>query len=72
MPLSEWIREEGCTQRAVARRFGVSPSTLSRLLRGERSPSASLMRRVFEVTDGKVTPTDLVVIPIDPPENRAA
>ena len=72
MPFSEWIRAEGCTQRAVARRLGVSPSTLSRLLRGERSPSASLMRRVFELTEGKVTPTDLVVIPSPRSEDRAA
>ena len=70
MPLAEWIRAQGCTQRSVARRLGVSPSTLSRLLKGERSPSASLMRRVYELTEGKVTPTDLVGLSEQPSGGR--
>ena len=72
MPLAEWIREMGYTQRLVARRLGVSPSTLSRLLKGERSASASLMRRVFELTEGQVTPTDLVGVGVAVRGDRAA
>ena len=72
MPLAEWIRGKGRTQRAVARQLGVSPSTLSRLLKGERSPSASLMRRVFELTEGQVTPSDLVGVGEAPRGDRAA
>ena len=72
MPLAEWIRAQGFTQRAVARRLGVSPSTLSRLLKGERSPSASLMRRVYELTRGEVTPMDLVGLCAGPPSEPSA
>ena len=72
MPLAEWIRAQGVTQRAVARQLGVSPSTLSRLLKGERSPSASLMRRVYELTRGEVTPMDLVGLSGEPRGERSA
>lgn len=40
--------------------LGVPPSTITRILKGERSPGIDLMRRIKEKTDGAVTPNDFL------------
>ena len=73
MQLSEWLSRHGRTQRGAAEELGVAASTLCRILGGERSPSASLMRRIIAMTNGAVTANDLLEIhPADPPEKEAA
>ncbi|GGF75422.1 hypothetical protein GCM10011332_31760 [Terasakiella brassicae] len=43
-----------------AARIDVNVSTVSRICRGVVVPSRSTMQRIFDATDGKVQPSDLV------------
>ena len=58
MQLSEWISECGISQVEVASGLGVDQSTISRLL--SRVPSPALMKRIYDLTEGRVTPNDLI------------
>ncbi len=49
----------GRDQQALARAIGISPSTLSRALRGERTLSAATKERLIrEITAGILTPPE--------------
>ena len=60
MQLSEWISECGISQVEVASGLGVDQSTISRLLSRARVPSPALMKRIYDLTEGRVTPNDLI------------
>lgn len=53
--LSNYFAESGEKLSAFAVRIGRSPSTLSRVLSGQRDPSFDLARDVERGTDGKVS-----------------
>jgi transcriptional regulator with XRE-family HTH domain len=48
--LSQYLNRENCTQTALAAKLGVSHSTLSRILSGDRQPSVALTKRIEAVT----------------------
>lgn len=48
--LSKYLDRENCTQSALASKLGVSHSTLSRILSGDRQPSVALTKRIEAVT----------------------
>jgi transcriptional regulator with XRE-family HTH domain len=56
--LAAFLKSEGIPQSAFAERISVRSSTISRLLNGERTPSLRLAKRIFEQTEGNVTPND--------------
>lgn len=53
-------QENRITMLAFASKIDVHVSTVSRIARGVVVPSRSTMQRIFNETDGKVKPTDLV------------
>jgi len=59
-PLRRWLFEHQSTMLEFADRIGVSQSYLSEFLRGKKSPSAEVMKRIVAATDGAVTPNDCV------------
>lgn len=40
---------------------GLSQSTISRIEAGKQIPDRDVMRKIFEITDGTVTPNDFVL-----------
>lgn len=61
----EWLEKEGVNRSELARRAGVSRSSVHRLITG-RYKSVKLMERVSAVTGGAVTVAELVGIPRHP------
>ena len=62
MTLSEYLQAENMKASHLAERLEVPASTISRILNGQRRPSFGLMRKIAEVTGGKVTPNDFVAV----------
>jgi transcriptional regulator with XRE-family HTH domain len=60
MQLKAYLKKKKITMLAFADRIDVNVSTVSRICRGVVVPSRSTMERIFDETDGKVKPTDLV------------
>jgi plasmid maintenance system antidote protein VapI len=48
--LRDHLKDTGKTPSALAKELGVQPSTITRIVRGERQPSAKLARRISQVT----------------------
>jgi plasmid maintenance system antidote protein VapI len=48
--LRDHLKDSGKTPSALAKELGVQPSTITRIVRGERQPSAQLARRIAQVT----------------------
>ena len=48
--LNQHLNDTGKKPIALAKELGVTPSTITRIIRGERKPSAALARRISEVT----------------------
>jgi plasmid maintenance system antidote protein VapI len=70
MKLSAYLEREGVKPSQFAYRLGVEPSTITRLLSGERSCSLDMAIRIEEATDGEVAPREL--IQLEPPTKEAA
>lgn len=60
MTLTEYLAANNLTASAFAERLDVPPSTVIRLIKGERSPRLELLRKIMAATDGEVTPNDFV------------
>ena len=63
MQLDEWIKREQLTLEDAAGKFGCSIPTVSRLRRGLNKPDWALAGRIFEATQGEVTPNDFAAFP---------
>jgi transcriptional regulator with XRE-family HTH domain len=48
--LRDYLKDSRKTPSALAKELGVQPSTITRIVRGERQPSARLARRIAQVT----------------------
>ena len=66
-PLREWRARQGVSLRAFVRLLErakgagfVSYASLSRIENGQQPPSGDLMLGIFEVTNGEITPNDLL------------
>ena len=68
MTLEKYLKSEGIRATHFAPKIGVSPSAVTRLINGQREPSAEVIRRIAEVTGGKVMPNDMIPIPAVSPE----
>ncbi|WP_028880691.1 helix-turn-helix domain-containing protein [Terasakiella pusilla] len=60
MLLKAYLKKKKITMLEFAARIDVNVSTVSRICRGVVVPSRSTMQRIFDETDGKVQPSDLV------------
>ena len=63
MTLTEYLQHRDITAVQLAAELGIDQSSLSRIIRGDQLPRKPLMRRIYQVTDGQVTPNDIFGIP---------
>ena len=68
MTLAEYLTEQTAT--ALAAKIGCEVSTITRIAKGDRSPSIELAARIERATDGAVTVADLALAAVagSPPE----
>ncbi|XYD08847.1 helix-turn-helix transcriptional regulator [Methylobacterium sp. NMS12] len=60
MDLAAYLSERNIKPATFAGEIGVPPSTITRILRGERDPRGATIRKIVEGTGGKVTATELI------------
>jgi len=75
MDLAAYLSERNIKPATFAGEIGVPPSTISRILRGERDPRGATIRKIVVGTGGKVTAAELIAGPAsqdDPAETEAA
>jgi hypothetical protein len=70
--LHDWLKERDLRASNFAADLGVEPSTITRLLRGERGCSLDLALRIESATSGEVSPRDLIQSPEPEPHPREA
>lgn len=58
MQIAQWLKEQDVTATAFAARIGVSISTVTRIARGEVTPSPDTLRKIMAETGGAVTAND--------------
>jgi len=63
MDLDSYLRDSGTTGIDFAGLIGVTEASLSRIRRGNQNITRDLIRRIVEVTGGKVTAAELVFPP---------
>lgn len=60
MRLSEYLEAKKLKPSRFAEMVGVPASTITRLVRGERSPGIELIEKIVKATDGAITPNDFI------------
>ncbi len=60
MTLADYLTTQNLTPTEFARRSELPPSTVTRLLAGDRSPRLDLLKRIHKATAGQVTPNDFL------------
>jgi transcriptional regulator with XRE-family HTH domain len=70
MKLSAWLSAHSLTRSEFARGIGVGPSTITRIINGEREPSGRLMATIHHFTGGEVTVSDFYDIAVSRPTNQ--
>lgn len=60
MDLAAYLSEQKIKPAAFAASIDVPPSTITRILRGERDPRGATIRKIVDGTGGKVTAGDLI------------
>lgn len=58
MKLKTYLRDRQEKPAAFAARIDVAPSTITRILRGERTPRIDLIAKIKSATNGDVTAED--------------
>jgi len=58
MKLKDYRLKHGLTAEQLALAVGVTKATICRYEKGKRKPKDEIMRKISEVTKGKVTPND--------------
>lgn len=65
--IERYRQKHGLSLAEFAQRVGdVTPTSLSRIDRGEQEPGSRLLKRIFAATDGEITPND--ILGIEPPQ----
>lgn len=77
MDVERYFERTGDTKHKLSQRVGCSPTTITRSLKGQRSPSLGLARRIEAATDGKISAVEfmaacLAAIPKRQPKRRSA
>jgi transcriptional regulator with XRE-family HTH domain len=60
MDLLTYIEANGLSPSKFAERVGVPPSTITRVLSGDREPGLGLLKKIHSATNGAVTPNDFL------------
>ncbi|USJ24686.1 helix-turn-helix domain-containing protein [Ensifer adhaerens] len=60
MKLEQYLTAKNIKPSAFADGIGVAPSTITRILRGERTPRIELIAKIKAATGGKVTMEDFM------------
>lgn len=68
MQLTEYLSQPAHTATALAAKVGCEVSTITRLAKGERTPSIDLAFRIERATSGVVTMADLALASSNPSE----
>lgn len=63
MKLRDFLSDRSLSEAELGRLLGVGQATVNRYIRGERIPRPEVMRRIVEVTEGKVGPADFYDFP---------
>jgi plasmid maintenance system antidote protein VapI len=71
MKLTEYLDQPNQTATALAAKVGCEVSTITRLAKGERSPSIDLALRIERATSGLVTISDLALVSASNPSEAA-
>ncbi|WP_374294128.1 hypothetical protein [Sphingomonas sp.] len=58
MTLLEWMKSSELEIGRVASRLNCTAEAVRRYIKGDRIPSRDVMRDIFEISGGKVTPND--------------
>ena len=61
--LNEFLVQNSISMTSFAQTVGTTTATISRVIDGSVVPRKTLMLRIFEETNGQVTPNDLVGLP---------
>mgnify|MGYP002622295221 CR=1 FL=1 len=60
MKLTDWLESNNLTASAFAEQLGVSVSTVTRCMNGQRRPEWQTLDAIFKATGGQVTPNDFL------------
>ena len=71
MKLAEYLDQPNQTATALAAKVGCEVSTITRLAKGERSPSINLALRIERATSGIVTISELAPVSASNPSEAA-
>lgn len=63
MKLNDYLAQSGTTMSAFAQKIGTTTATVSRVADGQVVPRKTLLLRIYEESEGFVTPNDLVGLP---------
>ncbi len=55
MTLDDWMKKSGLSESQVGKKLGVSPLTVNRYRRIQRTPKPDIMDKIEKMTGGKVT-----------------
>jgi transcriptional regulator with XRE-family HTH domain len=58
MKLEAYLNRKHLTASAFAALIQVPPSTITRILNKQRTPSLGILERIYWITDGRVKPQD--------------
>jgi len=61
MKLDEWMKAKNLTDMAMSKLINTSRSTVTMYRQGHRVPKPDIARRIYQVTNRKVTPSDFVL-----------
>lgn len=62
MNLADYLREAGLTSSQFAEVVGVPPSTITRIVRGDRTPRIETAAKIALATNGAVTANDFLPV----------
>jgi transcriptional regulator with XRE-family HTH domain len=60
--IKQYMFDRNMTQEQFARKCNIGKNTLSFILNGKASPDWHTMQKIYDATDGKITPNDLMGI----------
>ncbi|WP_179379773.1 hypothetical protein [Jannaschia marina] len=60
MTLNDFLSSRGISMAVFAKSVNTTTATVSRIADGIVTPRKGLMKRIYDATDGAVTPNDLV------------
>lgn len=61
MKLEDWMRDRDMTDSQMAKRIDCSRTAVTMYRNGHRIPHPDIARKIFQETDGAVTPNDFIL-----------